>query len=397
MQVARIKSVKKIGIQDSLDFEVAHPDHNFYCEGLVTSNSHSFAYATLAAKTVYLKYKHPQEFFLSVLEAAEFEPDPLATISTVHQELSDFGIKLLPPDLLKSGINFQIEDKNIRYGLNSIKGVSAKSLEGLVEFRGSYFENKYECFLAAKECGLNISVVSALIQAGAMDSSSSDRPRLVLEAQAFNLLTEREKRNYAKLGERYNYDLLSSISDAVEKQTMGDDNRPIMKTSRFETFKNKFAQYRSIYFENKKHDKLTRWWYENSLLGYSYSYSLKDCFIDQYNLLLDSKEVSELPERERFKMVCQVKDVVNRTSRNMNKYMMIVGQDSVGQHMFLLMDNSRSNKLTEFQNHYTLSKEDLIVVNATRSDGSTSFIDTIKIIDSVVLMKLNDLKKYEKR
>ena len=92
------------------------------------NKSHSFAYADLAAKTVYLKYKHPREFFLSILECSEFEPDPLEVVNKVSQELDYFNIKLLPPCLYNSDFNFKIEGTNIRYGLKSIKGVSDKNL-----------------------------------------------------------------------------------------------------------------------------------------------------------------------------------------------------------------------------------------------------------------------------
>lgn len=361
------------------------------------NKSHSFAYATLAAKTVYLKFNHPQEFFLSVLESAEFEPDPLQTISSVNQELPDFGIKLLPPDLFKSGLNFQIEGDDIRYGLNSIKGISLRSLRSLVSFRGNSFDNKYHAFVAAKECGINISVLAALIQAGTMDSNTDNRIRLVLEAQSFNLLTDREKRNLDKLGNKYNFDVLDSIADIVDKQVLGDDNRPIMKPSRFETFKKKFDNYRSIYNENKKHHKFTYWWYENSLLGYSYSFGLTDCFSDEYGMLTNLKESNSLSQGSSFKCVCQVKDCFTRTSRNGNKYMMIFGSDNTSDHKFLLMDNRNSENLTEFiedNQDKPLKKEDIIVVFARRSDSNTSFAENIKIINSSVLMKLGDLKKH---
>ena len=361
------------------------------------NKSHSFAYATLAAKTVYLKFNHPKEFFLSVLESAEFEPDPLQTISSVNQELPDFGIKLLPPDLFKSGLNFQIEGDDIRYGLNSIKGISLRSLRSLVSFRGNSFDNKYHAFVAAKECGINISVLAALIQAGTMDSNTDNRIRLVLEAQSFNLLTDREKRNLDKLGNKYNFDVLDSIADIVDKQTLGDDNRPIMKPSRFETFKKKFDNYRSIYNENKKHHKFTYWWYENSLLGYSYSFGLTDCFSDEYGMLTNLKESNSLSQGSSFKCVCQVKDCFTRTSRNGNKYMMIFGSDNTSDHKFLLMDNRNSENLTEFiedNQDKPLKKEDIIVVFGRRSDSNTSFAENIKIINSSVLMKLGDLKKH---
>ena len=99
---------------------------------------------------------------------------------------SHFGINLLPPDLIKSDMDFTIEGNNIRYGLNSIKGISEKSLQNLKDFRDSEKSNKYDIFLTAKSAGLNIGALSALIQAGAMSSCSNkseSRSLLVLEAQ----------------------------------------------------------------------------------------------------------------------------------------------------------------------------------------------------------------------
>ena len=120
------------------------------------NKSHSISYAHLAAITVYLKFTYPQEFFLSLLKFAKFEPNSHEEIAKISQELSHFDIILLPPDLNKSDIDFKIEGKNIRYGLNSIKGVSTKVLQALLDFREDSFANKYEIFLSAKQAGLNI-------------------------------------------------------------------------------------------------------------------------------------------------------------------------------------------------------------------------------------------------
>lgn len=371
----------------------------FYWDALDASanysfnKSHSFAYAALAAKTVYLKYKYPKEFFLSVLESSEFDPDPLGVITGVNEELPDFGIRLLQPSLFKSSTNFTIEDHNIRYGLNSIKGISIKSLESLVEFRGIEFNNKYEVFTAAKQCGINISVLAALIQAGTMDYGGKDRSRLVLEAQAFNLLTDREKRNFVKMGERFGYDVLNCISEVVEKQVIGDDNKPVISPKRFETFKKNFSKYKEIYRENKKHQKFSDWWYENSLLGYSYSYDLRDCFRDELgDLVVSLKEVSELSTDTVFKTVCQVKDFFVRTSQSGNKYMIIEASDNTASSRFLLMDNAREDKLSKFQRDNKLKKEDVLVLNAVKNNGS-HFINSVRVVETKILMKLRDLKQ----
>ena len=370
---------------------------DFYWNALQASadysfnKSHSFAYATLAAKTVYLKYKYPQQFFIALLESAEFEPDPLENISGISKELVDFGIKLLPPSLEHSSMNFTIEGSDIRYGLNSIKGISIKALEALIDFRGQSFNNKYEVFVAAKNAGISISVLAALIQAGTMADTTSDRSRLVLEAQAFNLLTDREKRNFVKIGERFGFDILNSIAEVVGKKILADDNKQVISEKRFETFKRNFSKYKDIYSHNKKHNKFSKWWYENSLLGYSYSHELKECFQDEFGSLNNIKEIEEFHDRQEFKVVGQVNDHFTRTSSNGNKYMMIMLSDNQASQKFLFMDNRREEKLTNFLQKNKIQKQDILVLCGTKS-SDTLFVDTIKVVDSKIYMKLRDAK-----
>ena len=380
-------------IEKGLEEKIA----DFYWNSLVAAahysfnKSHSFAYANLAAKTVYLKHKYPQEFFLSILECAEFDPEPLQTISGVNEELQDFGMEMLPPCLFKSDFDFKIEGDNIRYGLNSIKGISLKAIESLIDFRGIEFTNKYEVFLAAKQCGINISVLAALIQAGTMDHAGTNRTRLVLEAQAFNLLTDREKRNFSKIGERFGYNILNAISEVIEKETLGDDNRPIMAEKRFKTFKTKFDQYKKIYNQNRKHEMFAKWRYETSLLGYSYSHNLRDCFIDRFDSLQDLRDIEDLSERENFQVVGEIKDFFTRTSVNGNKYMILSLCDNTATKNFLFMDNSREEKLTNFLQNNKLKKSQVIVVSGSKSRDSF-FVNKVNPIETDIYMKLREVK-----
>ena len=64
----------------------------------------------------------------------EYEPSPQEEIAKISRELPFFNIKLLQPDLIKSKMDFSIEGDNIRFGLNSIKGVQNKSLKNINEF-----------------------------------------------------------------------------------------------------------------------------------------------------------------------------------------------------------------------------------------------------------------------
>jgi DNA polymerase-3 subunit alpha len=359
------------------------------------NKSHSISYAYLAAITVYLKFNYPQQFFLSLLKYAQYEPNPHEEINKIVQELSYFGIKLLPPDLSKSDIDFKIEDNNIRYGLNSIKGVSTKVLESLLEFREQSFANKYEVFLAAKQAGLNIGVLSALIQAGVLDSFvSKDRCRLVLEAQTFNILTDREKRNMISLGEKYNYDILNTIADCSKQELVGDDNKKIFSEKRFNTFKTKYQPYKEIYEKNHKHLKFANWFFETKLLGYSYSYNVREIFKNEVEgCLISSNDISKIEENQTVKFVGTVSDIITRTSANGNKYARMDAYDDLGKLTILLMDSDREGRLTNYLNSgKLLPKKDSIVIISGKKSRDIVFADKLSLLEEKIYMKLSEIK-----
>jgi len=357
------------------------------------NKSHSISYAYLAAITVYLKFNYPQEFYLSLLKYTKFEPNSHEEIAKISQELSYFDIELLQPDLNMSDIDFKIEGKNIRYGLNSIKGVSTKVLVSLLEFREDSFSNKYEVFLAAKQAGLNIGTLSALIQAGLLDSFvKHTRPRLVLEAQTFNILTDREKRNLLELGESYDYDIITSIHDVKTQDMVGDDNRVIFKEKRFETFKKKYKPYKEIYEMNKVHNKYANWYFEEKLLGYSYSYNIREIFT--YGQDFHSADaVKDLEPRARVKFVGSLTDIIKRTSRNGNKYARLTMQDETGVLEGLFLDSEREGRLTNYldSGKKLPKKGDVVIVFGSKGDDIV-FLEKIVPLKDKIYMKLSELK-----
>lgn len=364
------------------------------------NKSHSISYAILAAITTYLKFKYPKEFFLSLLKMTKHEPDSHAEIALISQELCLFNIKLLPPDLSKSDINFAIEGRDIRYGVNSVKGVSEKTLENLIDFRKAQEtgQNKYDIFIAAKESGINIGVLSGLIQGGMMDSfcdNSNDSPnrcRLVLEAQSFNILTEREKRNIIQIGNEFNYDVLNTIHSTIRESRVADDGKPIMKPSRFETFKKKYKGYKDIYEKNKNHLDFANWFFERKYLGYSHSTQIKKVFKDCDNLY-NSLEIKSIADNDRVKLVGVVTDCISRTSRNGNKYMRVEIQDDFGKVNFMLANNRRSNTLDNYLNNGGKKPKEGEIIFVYGSKGEDIiFGEKLNILDEKIYTKLSEIK-----
>tara|TARA_R100000008_G_scaffold81978_1_gene65743 strand:- start:2073 stop:4688 length:2616 start_codon:yes stop_codon:yes gene_type:complete len=362
------------------------------------NKSHSISYAMLSAWTTYVKFKYPQEFFVALLKMAKNESEPFDQISKVASELPMYEMKLLRPDLAKSQEEFSIEGKNIRYGLDAIKGVSLKSLQSILTFRkGSPEElNKFEVFEAAKQAGINIGVFSGLIQAGTLNSfaGSNSRARLVLEAQSYNILTDRERRIAKALGEEYNYDILKIIKRATQTEPplMGDDNRPFMKPSRLATFKAKYEPYKSIYDKNNEgnNEDFANWYFEKQLLGYSYTKKLKDTFRGRdKDSMITCKEIFELTDNAFVKFVGTVKSCLKKTSQTNKKYYFIVASDETSEAKCIFMEREYQPYLNKGK---SLPEKDSIAIITGRKGDGTVFVNDMSVLDQRIYMKLSDLK-----
>lgn len=361
------------------------------------NKSHSISYAILSLWTAYLKYSHPKDFFLSLLEMTKFEPSPQQEISSISKELPQFGIKLLPPNLIKSDMDFVIEGDNIRYGLSSIKGISSKSIDSLLDFRKEGLGNKFELFLAAKNVGLNIGVLSALIQAGALtDDPNYDRAKLVLEAQLFNLLTDREKRNFIAMCSSQDlsvFDIFHKCRDS-NFDFPGDDLKPLIKESRYETLKKKYEPHKKIYYKNSKSQKFANWYFEKSLLGFSYSSNLSEVFSDSRTPPKNYIDFSNSAPRSSGKYIFSVTFSKKDRSRNGNLYIKLELEDEFGSISGILCDTSRSKKCEQYLENNSIPEEGSIVVisGEKTSDGDGLFINQMRVLDEIIYMNLRDLK-----
>ncbi len=350
------------------------------------NKSHSICYAALAAITTYLKFTHPKEFFLSLLKMTKHEPDPLAEINKVQTELSLFGIKLLPPHITKSQMDFTIEGENIRYGLTSIKGISDKTIEKLNDFRAE-FSNKFEVFQAASEAKVGIGVLSALIQAGAFEGFPQSRSKIVLEAQLWNLLTQREKRIAYNLGKKYDFDLINIIKDLVDRKD--EDGKIYVRASRFETIKKKYAPYRDIYKQNSKSESLANWYYEKKLLGYSHANSLKKVYSAKVPDLISIRDVSESNIGSRVLFISTVEDFYKGKSKRGSEYIRLTCSDETGS-MTALQFNAKIDE-SKLINGKLPSKDDIVIIRGLKKDDAV-FIDDIGIQSQKIFTKLSELK-----
>lgn len=374
------------------------------------NRSHSISYAAAAAKTVYLKYWFPKEFFCTLLEQANAEPDPFAEIEKISQELPYFGIKLLPPDLANSHLHFAIEGDNIRYGLASIKGVSAQTLQKVVNFRNDTQRDICDIYNSAKRAGLSIGVLSSFAQAGLFDSflNGHERCYMVYTLQVINVLTPRQRdavfaiyKNKLNESSQDEPDLLLIISDCVKNETR-DSNGRVLFRGGFSSLQDKCRKFKAIYEQNNKMPDFADWYYEKRVLGYAYSKNVKDIFADKSSSMTDCQEIKQLAEYTTVKIVGWASDDFQegKSKKNGEKYWRFSINDDKGKVMCLMMDsrNGRNPSLT-LSNYIANGGKrphdgNIIVVVGSKSKDIV-FVTGLSIVEEKIYSRFADLKDAE--
>jgi len=138
------------------------------------NKAHSASYAHMAYQAVYLKAHHPAAYFSAVLNAG----GGYYGLAEYIEEARRWGIRILGPDVNRSGYQFELEGNSIRVGLTSIKGLALKAADKIIERRkdGKYLS--IEDFLF--RVPLTKSELFCLIKAGVFDSLEPRRTQQIL-------------------------------------------------------------------------------------------------------------------------------------------------------------------------------------------------------------------------
>ncbi|MFN3411058.1 MAG: DNA polymerase III subunit alpha, partial [Exilispira sp.] len=150
------------------------------------NKSHSAAYAYLTIYTAYLKSHYPVEFMTALIKN---NIDDLEKVSIYVRNAKNMGISFVCPSVNHSGINFEIIDGKIVYGLSAIKGVgeSAANIIVLERLKNGEYKDFLDFLLRIDLQKINKKIVEALIQSGAFDWTSFDRIALL---KAYDELVE---------------------------------------------------------------------------------------------------------------------------------------------------------------------------------------------------------------
>jgi DNA polymerase-3 subunit alpha len=181
----KITSCDKIGKKQVYNLSMKGDNHNYILTaGIVSANSHAVFYSINSYITAYLKCNFPTAFFAAYLKNKTNDNSLTAEddITTAKEECKSLGIKIIPPDVNRSGISYEVlDDKTIVMGLMAIKGMGDKAVEEIIS--NQPFDS-FKNFLYKIEARVvNKSKIEALAKAGCFDSFGLSRKAVFEEGK----------------------------------------------------------------------------------------------------------------------------------------------------------------------------------------------------------------------
>ncbi|CAG7845720.1 DNA polymerase III subunit alpha [Pseudoclavibacter triregionum] len=276
------------------------------------NKAHSAAYGVVSYWTAYLKAHYPAEYMAALLTSVGDARDKLGVYLN---ECRRMGIKVLPPDVNASDVDFTAVGEDIRFGMGAVRNVGSNVVELIKQSRAEKgdFEGFHD-FLDKCPMGVaNKRTVESLIKAGAFDSLGDTRRALLeIHEQAIDEIVSK-KRNEA----HGQVDLFAGLMDFEEERAHVPE-RP----------------------EFNRRDKLA---FERDMLGlYVSDHPLAGLEVDLARLastgILDLLESEVVKDGEQVTIAGLVTSVQHRVAKNSgNPYGIITVEDFGGEMTVMFM------------------------------------------------------------
>ena len=139
------------------------------------NKSHSAPYALLTYQTAYMKANYPVEFLAASMTLDMGNTDKLAEFRAEAQRL---GIKVEPPSINRSGVEFDVEGNTIYYALAALRGVGRQAVQSILDARGEKpFADMADFARRINPRAINKRVLESLAASGAFDGLEPNRAR----------------------------------------------------------------------------------------------------------------------------------------------------------------------------------------------------------------------------
>ena len=337
------------------------------------NRAHSSAYAFVAYQTAYLKCHFPVEYLSALLSSVAGDQDK--TQAYIEEALK-YGIKVLPPDINKSYLEYAPDGKNIRFGLASIKQVGEGVIEEIIKEReenGDY-KSIYDYIKRLDTKCSNKKTLEGLIKAGAFASIEKSRKQLMDNIEYITATASKESKA-KESGQGSLFDMLgdtSAIEDA-KFQLSGSD---------------------------EEYDARTLQNFEKEFLGFYVTSHPLSTIRDKLPFLMTHK-ITEIPEQPNDKIVtiCGLITAVKQipTKKEPTKFIRFITVEDLSGKIEAIAFNG---KIQEYGDY--LQNEQRVIISGKvnrRSDDEppSLIVETVKTVDNsnIFTISLIDDFKFE--
>ncbi len=312
MRGEKIASVSRIGRMRTLDIEVDSDTHVFYGNGIVTSNSHSISYATVAYWSSYIKCHYNREFFKHWLRSAADKIDPDKEKKELILAAKAENIEVRGPHISILSENFTWANGAIYYGICNVKNVGVSHLDSIRKHLSVVDTKNWTDILVNALPHINKRAVENLIQVGAFSGLGKSRTNLLHEYSCISDLTKKELESLSKILDKTasfqdNLDRLVSLGVKREGGYISTDKR---RNKLLDVLTRLKSPGRSLSDSPYIYSKI-----EEHLLGYNINHSELDECADASFANSTCKEVSD-GRRDKSSLAAVLKKIkVHKTKK----------------------------------------------------------------------------------
>ncbi len=312
------------------------------------NKSHSAAYAMVTFYTSYLKYYYPTEFMAAILTLEKNNTDKVVRYV---DEVKHMGMKLLPPDINKSGLVFEARnidgDEVVMFGMGAIKGAGDIAINSILEARGKEpFKDISDFISRIDSSKVNKKVIESLIKAGALDSFGYSRKAMLSQIEEIIEMAKKagDAKKQAVNSLWGNDEELTSVSIALDHM------------QEFEAMEILEMEKESLGFYVSGHplDK-----YRDQLEGINYTLS---------------SEIDDLADGSQALLIGKIENITEKISKKGNKFGIANIMDLHGNIELMLFEN----RLKELEEDFDLTKPIAFKVKISK-DGDFTRMNIMKI------------------
>src|SRR5574344_20418 len=337
------------------------------------NRAHSSAYAFVAYQTAYLKCHYPVEYLSALLSSVAGDQDKT---QAYIEEAQKYGIKVLPPDVNKSFLEYAPDGKNIRFGLASIKQVGEGVVEEIIKEReeNGEYQSIYDFIKRVDVKCANKRALEGLIKSGAFTGIEKSRKQLMENLEYITATASKEAKE-KESGQGSLFDMLgdTAVVDDAKFQLSGSDEE---------------YDVRQIQI------------FEKEFLGFYVTSHPLSTIRDKLPFLMTHK-ISQIPEVPNDKVVtiCGLVSATKQipTKNDPTKFIRFVTIEDLTGKIDTLAFNSKIAEYNDFLQNEQRSIVSGKVSRRSDDDPPIILIDTVKPVDNsnIFTVELKDKLKFE--